>query len=63
MRKNHDWNGTAIRDLDISRKSNILMVKRDEKLIIPYGDLILRENDTVILYTKERISHEDLFPV
>lgn len=63
LRKNHDWNGTAIRDLDISRKSNILMVKRDEKLIIPYGDLILRENDTVILYTKERISHEDLFPV
>ena len=53
LRKNHDWNGVAIKDIDISRQSFIVMVRREKKLIVPYGKLVLAEGDTVILYSKE----------
>ena len=53
LRKNHDWNGVAIKDIDISRQSFIVMVRRGTKLIVPYGKLVLAEGDTVILYSKE----------
>ena len=52
LRTNHSWNGQKIKDLDISRQSIIIMVKRDGKTIIPKGDLILMENDTVMMYSK-----------
>ena len=41
LRKNHDWNGVAIKDIDISRQSFIVMVRRGKKLIVPYGKLVL----------------------
>ena len=53
LRKNHDWNGVAIKDVDISRQSFIVMVRRGKKLLVPYGKLVLAEGDTVILYSKE----------
>lgn len=52
VRRNHSWNGQMIKDLDISRQSFIVMIKRGDQTIIPRGDLILLENDTVILYSK-----------
>ena len=52
LRENHRWNGQMIKDLDISRRSVILMVKRENKTIIPKGDLILHEGDTIIMYSK-----------
>lgn len=52
LRENHRWNGQMIRDLDISRQTVILMVKRDNKTIIPKGDLILHEGDNIIMYSK-----------
>ncbi len=56
LKKHHDWNGVAIQDLDISRKTIIVMVKRQNRVIIPHGGLVLQEGDHVILYTKTRIS-------
>ncbi len=47
----HDWNGCAIRDLDISRRSIIVMVKRKDRTMIPRSDLVLNEGDTVYLYS------------
>ena len=60
LQKNHDWNGVAIRDLDISRRSVIIMVNRAGSSLVPTGDLILQEGDDVILYTKLRqMPHAD----
>ena len=59
--KDHEWNGLAIRDLDISRKSYIIMVKRRGKSLIPRGSLVLTEGDHVIQLTKitsSRVSDE-----
>ena len=55
--KNNPWNGVRIRDLDISRQTIIVMVKRNGVMIVPKGELMLLEGDKVILYSQERISH------
>ncbi len=59
LKKHHDWNDTAIKDLDISRQTYIVMVRRDGKALLPQGKLILREGDEVILYTKEHLANEE----
>ncbi len=55
LQKNNPWVNTRIRDLDISRQTVIVMVRRGNHIIIPRGDLILREKDTVVLYTQRHI--------
>ena len=54
LRRNHPWTGNAIRDIDISRLSYIVLVKRQGNAIVPNGDLVLKEGDKVFLLTKER---------
>lgn len=55
LQKNNPWNGERIRDLDISRHSVIVLVRRRERVMIPNGNLILREGDQVILYSEMRL--------
>lgn len=50
--KDHPWVGQAIRNLDISRRTLLVMVKRKGKSLIPNGDLVLKAGDTVIVYHK-----------
>ena len=49
------WNGQRVMDLDISRQTIIVMVKRNGKVLVPNGDLVLLEGDCVILYSQERV--------
>ena len=42
-----------IKELDISRQTLIVMVRRGEKLLIPDGALTLQVGDMVLLYTKK----------
>ena len=57
LRRQHPWNGQMIRDLDISRQTIIVMVKRLNKLLIPSGKLVLQEGDQIILYSQSHISN------
>ena len=57
LRRQSPWNGAAIRDLDISRQSIIVMIRRSGTMLVPNGDLVLREGDEVLLYTKSHISN------
>ena len=50
--KKHDWNGQMIRDLDISRQTHIVLVRRHGTMLVPHGELVLRAGDTVVLYQK-----------
>ncbi|MBQ7895899.1 MAG: potassium channel protein, partial [Oscillospiraceae bacterium] len=52
-----------IRDLDISRQTFIVMVKRGNNVIIPKGDLILREGDKVILFSQTSIANTDTISI
>ena len=61
--KNHPWNGQKIRDLDISRQTLIVMVRRSGTMLVPKGELILLEGDQVVLYTQERLSHAEVIQV
>lgn len=55
LRERHPWSGSQIKDLDISRQTLIVMVKRDGKVLIPTGSLRLLPGDNVLLYTKRLI--------
>ena len=55
--KHSPWNGLRIKELDISRQTIIVMIKRNGVVLVPKGDLMLLEGDHVILYTQERISN------
>ena len=55
IKQMHPWNGHAIKDLDISRQTIILMIRRKNRVIIPHGDTVIKEGDIVILYTKHNL--------
>ncbi len=49
----HNWIGQRIKDLDISRRVFVVMVKRGEKNICPHGSTMLMEGDVVLLLEKQ----------
>ena len=51
------WNGQYIRDLDISRQSVIVMIRRKGQIIIPKGGTRLKAGDTVFVHTKRNLPH------
>lgn len=56
LREDHAWVGKKIRDLDISRHSIIILIKRKNKIRIPNGNMILQEWDRVFLYTDQYVA-------
>ena len=55
LKRKHPWNGEYIRDLDISRQTFIVLVRRKNRSMVPNGNLMLKEGDTVVLYSKKHI--------
>lgn len=55
LKQQHPWNGQKVRDLDISRQTILVMVKRGSKVLIPNGDLTLLEGDKIVLYSQKRM--------
>ncbi|MBO5564161.1 MAG: ion transporter [Lachnospiraceae bacterium] len=53
--KHNEWNGQKIKDLDISRQTMIVMVRRNRKILVPNGDLVLQEGDKVVMYSKQKL--------
>ena len=45
----HSWAGQEIKELDISRKMLVVMIKRNGRSIIPSGDVVITEGDVVII--------------
>ena len=48
--KNHRWNGKRISDLNISRQTYVILIKRGKNAVIPKGDTILLEGDRVYMF-------------
>lgn len=48
----HSWIGCRIKELDISRRTFIVMVKRGTENICPQGTTLLKEGDVVLLLEK-----------
>lgn len=53
LKEQHPWTGQTIKELDISRQTLIVMVRRNGKLLIPAGSLTLQAGDMVLMYTKK----------
>lgn len=56
LRKQNPWTNVRIRDLDISRHSIIVLVKRGDQALIPKGSMVLKEGDKVFMYTRLHIA-------
>ena len=50
LQPQNPWVGSSIRDLDISRQTLIVMVRRRGQTLIPNGGLVLLAGDQVLLY-------------
>ena len=50
------WIGQRLKDLDLSRQTMIVTVKRGGRVLFPNGGMEFKEGDTVILYSKSRVS-------
>ena len=57
LENGHSWIGRRIKDLDISRRLFVVMVKRGNKNICPQGSTLLKEGDVVLLLEKMGKSH------
>lgn len=57
LEKEHPWIGYAIKELDISRQTFIVMVKRSGNKLRPQPDMILKEKDQVFMLEKKRVKH------
>lgn len=57
IEKYNPWTGLRIGELDISRHSIIVLVKREDKPLIPKDDMVLCEGDRVFLCTKLHYSN------
>ena len=47
----HSWIGLRIDELDISRTTFIVMIRRGNKPLVPRGNLVLAEGDILFLYS------------
>lgn len=56
LQKENPWVGMRIRDLDISRQSIIVLVKRRNKSLIPNGNMILHIGDNIFLYSQMHLA-------
>ena len=48
----HPWNGRQIRDLDISRQTLIVLIRRGDINLVPRGSLTLEAGDLLYLHTR-----------
>lgn len=56
IRKQHPWADAKLCEIDISRHSIIVMIKRRNRSIIPNGNITLRAGDKIFMYTQLHIS-------
>ena len=55
IKEEHPWVDKRIRQLDISRQTLIIVIRRKNKIIIPHGETIIKKNDVLIVYSKKDI--------
>ena len=63
LKEQNPWIDLEIKDLDISRQTLIVMIKRRGKVIIPNGTVKLKAGDKVVMYTNSRVYHDNTIEV
>ena len=55
IKSEHPWVDHKIKNLDISRQTLIIVIRRKNRIIIPHGETLIKENDILIVYSKKDI--------
>lgn len=55
LQPKHPWVGNEVRNLDISRRTLIVLVRRNQEMILPDGSFVMEAGDKVVLYTRKDI--------
>ncbi len=55
LKQMHPWVGEKVSDIDLSRQSIIVMIRRNDEMIIPNGDTILEEDDQLFVAGQSKI--------
>ncbi len=55
LKEQNAWVGMRIDELDISRRTMIVMIRRGDEMLIPNGSTELRSEDILLLYTEKHI--------
>ena len=63
LQDKNPWVGMKIKDLDISRHTVIVLVKRKNKALIPNGNMVLQDNDRVFMYTQKYLKNVNVIDV
>lgn len=56
LQKENPWVNMRIKDLDISRQSIIVLIKRRNKSLIPNGNMVLHVGDNIFLYSQMHLA-------
>lgn len=56
------WVGQRLADLDISRRTLVVMVRRGERILTPQEELTLAAGDKLILFDRREVSEEEIRP-
>ena len=56
IKEDHPWINDKIKNLDISRQTLIIVIRRKNKIIIPHGDTQIKSGDVLLVYSKKDIS-------
>ncbi len=59
----HPWVGEYVRDLDLSRQSLIVAIRRNGKKLVPDGDTKLLTGDILFLYSRKKIIDTTKIPL
>lgn len=54
IKEEHPWVDKQIKNLDISRLTTIVMIRRKNKTIIPNGQTTIKNGDIISIYSKKR---------
>lgn len=60
IEENDQWNGKRIADLDLPEKVIVSVIKRKEELLIPRGDIVIQEGDSIVLGAEPFGEHEHI---
>lgn len=59
VKEENPWVNTKLRDLDISRQTLIVAMRRRGKIIIPNGNTTIKAGDILTVYSKHRLSGDE----
>ncbi len=63
VQEEHPWCGKKIKDLDISRHSVVVLIKRKNKSLIPNGNMVLHDGDRLFMYTRKYLAEASEFDI